>query len=568
MAFDGLMTAVVTKQLATDLKGGRINKIYQLSAQEILMQIRANGKTQKLLLSTHSMYARVSLTALDYQYPDEPPMFCMFLRKQLESGIIVDIDQIQQDRIIRFTIRHLNELGDQAVKYLIIEIMGKHSNLILTDTTGKILDCIKHLSPFVNRHRALQPGTTYQLPPAQHKHDAMTTDFNTFCSLLNLEERLDKQLVSTFKGFSPLVAKEIVYRSSNLSYEALFTSFKDVLTEITKNPTPMMITGTKDVYYMIKLHHLEGETLIFDTLREMFDRFYFGKEERDRIKQQFFEIERFIRQEYEKNIKKLDKLNQDLENTEKAETYKEQGELLLANLYQIQRGAQSVTVQNYYSPDLEQLTISLDPALSASDNAQKYFQRYNKAKNGVHYILEQIEKTEQDIIYFETLLLQIETATFKDALEIKEELEAAGYLRRRLTKKRKGSSRPTFETYLSPDGIEILVGKNNLQNDYLTHKLARRHEWWAHAKDMPGSHVIIRTDVDELTEDTLRCAAQLAAFFSKGRQSSSVPIDYTRVKHVKKIPAAHLGFVSYEHQKTIYIDPDESYIINLTKLKK
>ncbi len=568
MAFDGLMTTVVTKQLATQLKGGRINKIYQLSSQEILMQIRANGATQKLLLSTHSMYARVSLTTLDYQYPDEPPMFCMFLRKQLEGGIIIDIDQIQQDRIIRFTIRHLNELGDQQIKYLIVEIMGKHSNLILTDVTGKILDCIKHLSPFVNRHRALQPGTKYQLPPAQHKHDANLTDFETFCSLINLDERLDKQLVASFKGFSPLVAKEIIYRAKELSYEGLFTAFKDTLSEIFNTPTPQVTLGAKEVYYMIPLHHLEGARLTFTTLSEMFDRFYFGKEERDRIKQQFFELERFIRQEYEKNVKKLEKLKHDLENTEKADTYKEQGELLLANLYQINRGATSITVQNYFSEQLEMITIALDPALAASDNAQKYFQRYNKAKNGVHYIVEQIEKTKQDILYFETLLLQVETATFKDALEIKEELETTGYLRRRLTKKRKGSARPTFETYLSPDGVEILVGKNNIQNDYLTHKLARRHEWWAHAKDMPGSHVIIRTEVDELTEDTIRCAAQLAAFFSKGRHSSSVPIAYTRAKNVKKIPAAHLGFVSYEHQKTLYIDPDESYIMNLTKPKK
>ncbi len=567
MAFDGLMTTVVTNDLQEQLKGGRINKIYQLSAHEILMQIRANGKTKKLLLSTHSMYARLALTTLDYQYPDEPPMFCMFLRKQLEGGIIVNVDQIQQDRIIRLTVRHLNELGDQLVKYLIIEIMGKHSNLILTDTSGRILDCIKHISPFMNRHRALQPGSLYQLPPAQHKLDAKTTDFKTFTQHINLDERIDKQLVSQFKGFSPLVAKEIVFRARDNTHEALYDAFTEVLNQLYHHPVPQVILGEKEHYYMIPLTHLNGTVLTFDSLGEMFDRFYFGKEARDRIKQQFFELERFIRSEYEKNVKKLEKLKHDLENTEKADEHKIKGELLLANLYQIKRGHSQFTTQNYYDENLEMMTIALDPALSASDNAQKYFQRYNKAKNGVHYILEQLEKTEGDILYFETLLLQIETATIKDALEIKEELESLGYLRKRLSKKRKGSAKPNVEAYQSPDGLDILVGKNNLQNDYLTHKLAKRHEWWFHAKDMPVSHVVVRSDADDLSEATIRCAAQLAAFYSKGRQSSSVPVDYTRVKNVKKIPAAQLGFVSYEHQKTIYIDPDESFIMNLTRLK-
>ncbi|MFQ7059173.1 MAG: NFACT family protein [Turicibacter sanguinis] len=240
---------------------------------------------------------------------------------------------------------------------------------------------------------------------------------------------------------------------------------------------------------------------------------------------------------------------------------------MLANLYQIDRGSSTIRVQNFYSEHLEPMDIQLEPMLSASDNAQKYFQKYNKAKNAVNYILEQIELTEVEISYFETLLIQIETASLKDAYEIKEELENAGYLRKRQTKKRKSNGKPSIEKYLSSDDVEIYVGKNNLQNDYLTHKLARRHEWWFHAKDMPGSHVLVRSDADELSETTIRTAAQLAAYFSKGRLSSSVPIDYTRVRHVKKIPAAHLGLVTYENQKTIYIDPDEAFIMNLKKLK-
>ena len=567
MAFDGLMTSSVATALKESLLAGRINKIYQLSNHEILMQIRAQGKNQKVLFSTHSSYARVQITTLDYQYPDEPPMFCMFLRKHLEGGIIYNIEQINHDRIIKLTIRHVNELGDQMLKFLYIEIMGKHSNLILTDVNHRILDTIKHISPLVNRYRSLQPGATYILPPTQEKQCPDDVDFDLFSSLITENERYDKQLVAKFQGLSPLIAREIVYRSESDSILHLFESFKAVMTEIKEMPYPHVIISSKEYFYLLPLYHIEGELIPCDTLWEMFDRFYFGKDERDRIKQQSHDIERFIRQEYEKNTKKLEKLHEELLHSEKAEQYKILGDLILANIYQINRGDSLVHVQNFYSENLETITIKLDPMLSASENAQKYFQKYSKAKNAVNYILEQLELTEKEIAYFETLMIQMETATLKDAYEIKEELELAGYLRKRQTKKRKANGKPSIEKYLSTDGVEIFVGKNNLQNDYLTHKFARRHEWWFHAKDMPGSHVLVRSDMDELSEATIRSAAQLASYFSKGRLSSSVPIDYTRVRHVKKVPAAHLGFVTYDNQKTIYIDPDESFIMNLKKVK-
>lgn len=567
MAFDGLMTQAVARQLQEQLIAGRINKIYQLSNHEILMQIRAGGKNQKLLFSTHSSYARVQLTTLDYQYPDEPPMFCMFLRKHLEGGIIYNIEQANHDRIIKFTIRHVNELGDQMIKFLYIEVMGKHSNLILTDPNHRILETIKHISPLLNRYRSLQPGATYIFPPAQEKHDPFTVTLDEFKALIHPTERYDKQLVSCFQGLSPLVSKEMIYRSTSDQIHDLFESFQKVMFEIKEKPAPHLISGKKEAFYLIPLYHLEGKLMPCQNLTEMFDRYYFGKDERDRIKQQFCDIERFIRQEYDKNVKKLEKLNDELLQSEKADHYKRMGELILANLYQIERGASKIRVQNFYSENLDLVDISLEPMLSASDNAQKYFQKYNKSKNAVNYILEQMELTEAEIAYFETLIIQLETASLRDVYEIKEELELAGYLRKRQVKKRKGSGKPNVEKYMTADGVEIYVGKNNLQNDYLTHKFARRHEWWFHAKDMPGSHVLVRSDADELSETTIRTAAQLASYFSKGRLSSSVPVDYTRVRNVKKVPAAHLGFVTYDHQKTIYIDPDEEFIMSIQKLK-
>lgn len=567
MAFDGLMTKTVAEQLKTTLTAGRINKIYQLSNHEILMQVRAGGKNRKVLLSIHSSYARIQLTDLDYQYPPEPPMFCMFLRKHLEGGIIYNVEQINGDRIIKFTIRHLNELGDTQIKFLYLEIMGKHSNLIVTDTSHRILETIKHISPLVNRYRSLQPGADYILPPNQEKHDPYAVDLGTFQNLISMDSNYAKQLVAHFQGLSPLIAKEIVFRSASEQITDLYASFKAVLEELKESPNPHIMLGAKENFYLIPLHHLEAEEIPAESLWNMFDRFYFGKDERDRIKQHFAELDRFIQQEYDKNVKKRQKLYEDLEKSEKAESFKLRGELLLANLYQIQRGASVVRLPNYYDPELAELEIELSPHLNASDNAQKYFQRYQKAKASVQHILEQLELTDKEIAYFETLLTQVATANIKDVDEIKEELEAGGYLRRRQGKRRKTSAKPNIEKYLSPDGVEIFLGKNNLQNDYLTHKFGRRNEWWFHAKDMPGSHVLVRSEEENLSEDTIRAAAQLASYFSKGRDSSSVPVDYTRVRNVKKVPAAHLGFVTYENQKTIYIDPDEALIMGLQKVK-
>jgi len=567
MAFDGLMTKTVANELKTILTAGRINKIYQLSNHEILMQIRAGGKNRKVLFSTHPSFARIQLTELDYQYPPEPPMFCMFLRKHLEGGIIYNVEQINGDRIIKFTIRHLNELGDTQIKFLYLEIMGKHSNLIVTDTNHRILETIKHISPLLNRYRSLQPGADYILPPKQDKLDPYTVDLDMFQNIMDPDQNHAKQLVSNFQGLSPLIAKEIVDQSLSEQLPDLYRAFVEILDQIKNTPNPHLMIGAKENFYLIPLHHLEAQEIQADNIWNMFDRFYFGKDERDRIKQHFAELDRFIQQEYDKNIKKRQKLYEDLEKSEKAESFKIKGELLLANLFQIQRGASVVRLQNYYDPALAELEIELSPHLSPSDNAQKYFQRYQKAKASVQHIWEQLELTDKEIAYFETLLTQVATANIKDVDEIKEELEQGGYLRRRQAKKRKTDRKPNIEKYLSPDGVEIFLGKNNLQNDYLTHKFGRRNEWWFHAKDMPGSHVLVRSESDNLSEDTIRAAAQLASYFSKGRDSSSVPVDYTRVRNVKKVPAAHLGFVTYENQKTIYIDPDEALIMGLQKVK-
>ncbi|ERJ13414.1 Rqc2 family fibronectin-binding protein [Haloplasma contractile] len=563
MAIDGVFTHFLVDEIDSSITSGRINKIYQLSNNELIFVIRANRVTQKLLISTHPSYARTHLTNLDYIYPKEPPMFCMLLRKHLEGGIIKSITQKGNDRIIMIEVLHTNEIGDKVIKKVIIEIMGKHSNFILVDNdTNKIIDCIKHISPFLNSYRTLQPGANYIFPPSQDKINPFKATRDDFKRIDHTTNNISRELVKTFEGVSPLLAREIMFNTTYPNYEAIYNSFHDLFDTLKIEPT-MKITEKRDYYYLFDLKSISGESRLFDTLSKLLDRVFYGKDKKDRIKQQTQDLERFIKNELDKNVHKIENLNSDLEHSEKADEFKLSGELLTANAYMIKKGEKKVQLENYYSPSLETIDITLDPRLDPIENAQKYFTKYQKAKNSVKYILEQIELTKQEIRYFETLYAQIASANINDAMEIRQELEDEGYLKRRYRKKKK-NAKPKYETYYDEDGVEILVGKNNIQNEYLTHKVANRNETWMHAKDIPGSHVIVRT-TEELSETTIRTAAQLAAFYSKGKQSSSVPIDYTKIKNVKKIAGSKPGFVTYDHQKTIFIDPDEEFILNLSQ---
>ena len=569
MAFDGLVLKASIDEIKSETSTGRITKIYQLSKYEVLVIVRQQRQNKKLLFSVHPSYARIQLTKLDYTYSDTPPMFCMLLRKHLEGTIIEDIEQVNNDRIVKFTLVSKSEFGGEMKKYIYVEIMGKHSNFTVVNEENKILDCIKHLSPIKNSHRTLQPGATYILPPMHDKHPPSGICSQKFSMVTS--ESLNVQpseLTKQFAGMSKLIANEVVFRLESDGIRNLYGAFTEVMSQIENNPTPCitMYEGGED-FHIIELSHLMGDVKAFKTIGSMLDAFYFGKEAKDRVRDQFANVLRFVHVQYDKNVKKQEKLERDLQRTERAEEYRIKGELILANMHQIKRGDKLVRVPNFYVEDLAEMDIALDVRASASENSQKYFKRYNKAKIAVEHIKEQMAKADQEITYFESLKTHLETADIKDVYEIKEELQAGGYLKRQAVKGKKKSALPKPEVYLSPDGIEILTGKNNLQNDYVTHKLARRLEWWFHAKDMPGSHVVVRSSEDKLSEVTIRCAANLAAYFSKGRNSSSVAIDYTRIRNIKKVPNSHLGFVTYEGQKTIYIDPDESEIMGLEKVK-
>ena len=571
MAFDGLVTKASVRELENEILTGRITKIYQLSKYEMLFTIRQQRKNKKVLFSVHPTYARIQLTHLDYTHTSEPPMFCMLMRKHLEGTIITDIEQVNNDRIIKLTVTQRNEFGGDMTKHLYLEVMNKHSNFILTTEEGKIIDCIKHIPPLMNRHRTLQPSATYILPPPSNKKEptqATTTDFVAI-------KDGEIGITQTFNGLSKQLANEVVYRI-NAEGQTIVPAdlpafmlevFNEVVEEVNNDPKPSIMTGEKEQFYLIPLMHLGREVKTYNSVSEMLDAFYFGKETRDRIKDHFSNIEMLIKQWHNKNVKKLEKLVIELANTEKAEAYRIKGELILANAYQLNRGDKMLITQNFYDEHLAEIKIPLDPLLTPTDNAQKYFKRYNKAKAAVVHIKQQMEVAKSEVLYFEGLMTYLSSADIGDVYEIQDELRQRGYLKKRQEKKAKKALKPNVDRYLTENGIELVVGKNNLQNDYVTHKLAKRHEWWFHAKEMPGSHVLVRSSADKLEELEIRAAANLAAYFSKGKDSSSVAIDYTQIKNLKKVPQTALGFVTYDTCKTIYIDPALEDVMKLTKIK-
>jgi predicted ribosome quality control (RQC) complex YloA/Tae2 family protein len=569
MSFDGLFTKAMVDELSRTLKGGRINKVHQPYKNEVILTIRANGVNQKLLFSAHPSYARVQLTNEAYENPSEPPMFCMLLRKHIEGYILEDVYQVENDRMIIFEIKGRNEIGDISYKQLIIEIMGRHSNIVLVDKTRNIiLDSVKHVSFAVNSHRAILPGQTYIYPPEQNKQNPFMVGTDDILKKIDFNSgKLDKQIVEHFAGTSPLFAKEVIYQSGIANRATIPTAFLQLIQRIKSGELvpSIMSTDNKEVFYLFPLQHIKGEVKTFSTLSELLDRFYFGKAERDRVKQQGNDIERLIINEKEKNEKKIAKLESTLREAEKADQLQRFGELLTANLYAAKKGMKEIEVIDYYDEMGGTVAIPLDLRKSPSENAQKYFSKYQKAKNSVSIVIEQIEKAREEVLYFENLLQQVQSASPKDIQEIREELVEGGYIRDRQKRnaKKTANAKPILDHYHSSDGTEIIVGKNNKQNDYLTNKLAARDEIWFHTKDIPGSHVVIRSK--EPSEGAIHEAANLAAYFSKARNSSSVPVDYTKVRYVKKPSGAKPGFVIYDNQQTVYVTPEEELVLKLKK---
>ncbi|RYG74109.1 fibronectin/fibrinogen-binding protein [Lentibacillus lipolyticus] len=557
MPFDGIVTRAVTAELTEKIIPGKIAKIYQPTDTELVFTIRSQGQNHSLLLSIHPVYARVHLTDDTYRNPKEPPMFCMLLRKHLSGAVLESIEQHGMERMVTFTVHTKNEIGDRTTKKLFVELMGKHSNISLVDgEKGTILDSLKHISAAQNRHRTILPGHPYKLPPSQNKLDPLEADGDTLVRKLDFNAgKMDMQIVRTLTGFSPFIAAEIVHRAQLGSADTYGEIFESIRDNIRHNRyTPAIYPGKKEDFHVLPITYWSEESKTFTGTNEMLDTFYSGKAERDRVKQQAKDLYQFIKNEQDKNKRKLKKHDKTLAKSEDAETYQKLGELLTANMHIVSHGDKNVTVTDYYDPEQQSITIELDPNKTPSENAQHFFKMYQKLKTSKQKMQQEIAKTHREIAYLDQLLQQIDSAREDDIEEIREELREGGYLKKQKQGKKKKTWKPTPERYNATDGTVILVGKNNKQNEYLTMKLAHRDEIWLHTKDIPGSHVLIRSR--EPSEETLFEAAQLAAYFSKSRHSSSVPVDYTQIRHVKKPNGAKPGYVTYDHQKTLFVTPD------------
>jgi predicted ribosome quality control (RQC) complex YloA/Tae2 family protein len=571
MSFDGIVTRAVAIELNENLQHGRISKIYQPFKNELILQVRSKGVNYKLLISAHPSYGRVHLTNEAYENPEEPPMFCMLLRKHLDGSVVEKIEQVDLDRMIVFHFQSKNEIGDVTYKKLIVEIMGRHSNIILVDKErNMILDSIKHIPPALSRHRTVLPGHEYVAPPEQHKTNPLTLGSeDDFLKRIDFNQgKIDKQIVEKFSGISPLFAKEILSLSGIGQRQVLAKTFLTMMRRISESdfePQIVEVKG-KEYFYVLPLSHLNGDARDFPSISSLLDHYYFGKADRDRVKQQAADLERFIKTEINKNNKKITKLEKQLVDAAKADRFQLYGELLTANLYQVKRGDKVIEVTNYYDEEGGTITIELNPQKSPSDNAQSFFQKYQKLKNSVEIVKEQIAIAKDEVDYFESLLQQLEAASPKDIEEIREELIEEGYVKKKASKSKKKKQKPKkpqLEAYISSDGVEMLVGKNNKQNEFLTNRLARKNDIWLHTKDIPGSHVVIQEE--HPSEVTLKEAAQIAAYFSKARASSQVPVDYTYIRHVKKPGGAKPGYVIYDNQTTLFVTPDEDVVRKLKK---
>ena len=550
MSFDGFFLHHMVEELRRELVNGRIQKINQPFEQELVLQIRSNRQSHRLLLSAHPVFGRIQLTQTTFENPAQPSTFIMVLRKYLQGALIESIEQVENDRIVEMTVSNKNEIGDHIQATLIIEIMGKHSNILLVDKSShKILEVIKHVGFSQNSYRTLLPGSTYIAPPSTESLNPFTIKDEKLFEILQTQETTTKNLQSLFQGLGRDTANELerILVSEKLS---AFRNFfnqetKPCLTETSFSPVPFA--------------NQVGEP--FTSLSDLLDTYYKDKAERDRVKQQASELIRRVENELQKNRHKLKKQEKELLATDNAEEFRQKGELLTTFLHQVPNDQDQVILDNYYTN--QPITIALDKALTPNQNAQRYFKRYQKLKEAVKYLTDLIEETKATILYLESVETVLNQAGLEEIAEIREELIQTGFIRRRQREKIQKRKKP--EQYLASDGKTIIyVGRNNLQNEELTFKIARKEELWFHAKDIPGSHVVISGNLDP-SDEVKTDAAELAAYFSQGRLSNLVQVDMIEVKKLNKPTGGKPGFVTYTGQKTLRVTPDPEKIASMKK---
>ena len=570
MAFDGITIANIVADLNTSLLNGRINKIAQPEKDELLLTIKNNRENYRLFISASASLPLIYLTDHNRQSPMTAPNFCMLLRKHIGSGRIVSITQPSLERVIRFEIEHLNELGDLCKKYLIVEIMGKHSNIIFTNEDDMIIDSIKHVPPHMSSVREVLPGRPYFVPQTQDKSDPLTIDEKSFCEqVLSRPLPITKALYTSLTGISPLCAEEICYRASIDGGEAtdslnvvakshLYHTFTRTMEDV-KNKcfTPNIIYQNNEPieFSSILLSMYEDLTSKpFGSISELLENYYAEKNVITRIRQKSVDLRKIVTTALERSIKKYQLQERQMKDTEKKEKYRIYGELINTYGYDVKPGDKHLEAINYYNN--ETVRIPLDPDLTPLENAQKHFEKYNKFKRTADALDIHLVDTKNEIEHLETIKTSLDLAlTESDLAQIKEELIQYGYMKRKNIggKKDKIISQPLH--YISSDGYHMYVGKNNLQNEELTFKLATGDDWWFHAKEIPGSHVIVKTNGDELPDKTFEEAASLAAYYSKARKSPKVEVDYTLKRNIKKPNGGVLGLVIYHQNYSILVEP-------------
>lgn len=587
MALDGLVVHSLASELHTKLVGGKVDKVHQPENDELVLFIRNNKENFKLVLSSSASNPRVYI-ANEYkkENPIKAPMFCMLFRKYIQGGIITDISQVDFERIIKISVESFDELKEKTTKDIYIEIMGRHSNIILTQN-NKIIDSIKRIPPSVSRVRQLLPNMTYELPPAQDKANPIKgISIKSFINTLReFNGPIYKGIYSKFLGISPSVAKEICHRA-NLTTDdyaddktrdelsILYRAFSDLFTKIKNDEYDPCIAIDESIdkvidFSCINLSFLDGNKFIKDeSISQIIEDYYKTKDFKDRVHQRTSDLRKSISIKLDRLYHKQKKIEKELRDADNADKFKVKGELLTSYIYMIEKGMENVEVANFYDENYSNIIIPLNKNLTPSENAQKYFKKYNKLKTAKIELTSQISICNEEIEYLENIMLGIENCeNLEELTDIKDELIRLGYAKAPYRYKAKKDVDLTTKPnqFISSDGFTILVGKNNKQNDYLTLRIADPEDIWMHTKNIPGSHVIIKCAGKEVPDETLYQAAMLAAFYSKGRMSSQVPVDYTMKKHVKKPSGSKPGMVIYETNSTIYVTPTEEMIVKLKK---
>lgn len=578
MSFDGLVMSAVRHELQQKLTGGRIEKIYQPLPHEIVLLIHKERTKYRLLASADARDARVHLTVTTRENPLTPPLFCMVLRKHLEGGKIIDIAQSSLERVLNIRVEAIDELGMLSEKHLLCEIMGKHSNIILVDPSSNIiLDGIIRFSYATSRHREVLPGRRYTPPPESGKLDPLVITEDDFRQAMwdpEQEIAVEKLLLTKFEGLSPQTCREIAIRAGlqpetsnqslgELELQRLWENFRRVrecANTGSFKPTICYMDNKPLAFSAIELAQFPQAACRHGQMNAILDEFFSVRAKQQQLRQSASELIKVVRQELKKCRHKIAIHEETLRKAEDAEKLRITGELITANIYQIPSRAETVELVNYYDPEAKPVRVELNPHLSPAENAQAYFKKYTKARNSYAISADYLQQGQTELAYLESVLVALELADQADSLaEIKSELIKEGYLKPTIskgTKKPAPAAEPVPMSFRSGDGYEIMVGRNNRENDYLTLKMAKPEDMWLHVKDIPGSHVIIRNpSAAEIPAATMQQAAETAAYYSKARQSSKVPVDHTLRKYVRKPKGAKPGMVIYDNQKTVYVEP-------------